>query len=204
MWKRLEEPSPKWERLYSANKSPKLEKFAFEEPSPKWERLGSASKSPKLEKLDRKSLFPCGRGLKSLVPSGRGFVVQAKLIPTWERLEEPSSKWERLCSASKSPKLEKLAFEEPSPKWERLGSSSKSPKLEKLDWKSLFPCGRGLKRLVPSGRGFVVQASLQNWRSLLLKGLVPSGRGLVAQANLQSWRSLIGRAYSHVGEAWRA
>ncbi|KAL2480894.1 hypothetical protein Adt_33860 [Abeliophyllum distichum] len=117
MWKRLEEPLPKWERLCSASKSPKLEKLAFEEPSPKWERLGSASKSPKLDKL---------------------------------------------------------AFDEPSPKWERLYSASKSPKLEKLDRKSLFPCGRGLKSLFPSGRGFVVQASLQ------------------------SWRSLIGRAYSHV------
>ncbi|KAL2511418.1 hypothetical protein Adt_17018 [Abeliophyllum distichum] len=142
----------------------------LEEPSPKWERLCSASKSPKLEKLDRKSLFPYGRGLKSLVlsgrgfslvPSGRGLVAQASLqslekldrkkpIPMWERLEEPSPKWERLYSVSKSPKLEKLAFEEHSPKWERLGSASKSPKLEKLDRKSLFSCGRGLKSLVPS------------------------------------------------------
>ncbi|KAL2479934.1 hypothetical protein Adt_32900 [Abeliophyllum distichum] len=105
----------------------------------------------------------------------------------WKRLEEPSPKWEGLCSASKSPKLEKLAFEEPipmwerleepSPKWERLCSASKSPKLEKLDRKSLFPSGRGLK------------------------SLVPSGRALVAQASLQSWRSLIGRAYSQVEEA---
>ncbi|KAL2498859.1 hypothetical protein Adt_24409 [Abeliophyllum distichum] len=186
MWERLEEPSPKWERLCSASKSPKLEKLSFEEPSPKWERLGRASKSPNLEKLDRKSLFPCGRGLKGLVSSGRGFIVQASLqswkslllkslVPSGRGL--PSSKWERFCSASKSPKLEKLSFEEPSPKWERLGSASKSPKLEKLDRKSLFPYGRGLKSLVPSGRGFIVQASLQ------------------------SWRSLIGSAYSHVEEA---
>ncbi|KAL2470164.1 hypothetical protein Adt_38300 [Abeliophyllum distichum] len=98
--------------------------------------------------------------------------------------EEPIPKWEKLVSASKSPKLEKLAFEEHNPKWERLGRASKSPKLEKLDRKSLFSCGRGLKSLVPSGRGFVVQASLQSWRSLLLKSLVPSGRGLVEQASL--------------------
>ncbi|KAL2512087.1 hypothetical protein Adt_17687 [Abeliophyllum distichum] len=92
-------------------------------------------------------------------------------------------------------------LEEPLPKWERLCSASKSPKLEKLDRKSLFPCGRGLKSLFPSGRGFVVQASLQSWRSLLLISLVPSGRGFIVQASLQSWRSLIGRAYFHVEEA---
>ncbi|KAL2475644.1 hypothetical protein Adt_36380 [Abeliophyllum distichum] len=72
-----------------------FDKFAMEEPILMWERLGSASKSPKLEKLDRKSLFPCGRGLKSLVPSGRGlkslvpsgrgFIVQASL-QSWRNL----------------------------------------------------------------------------------------------------------------------
>ncbi|KAL2534576.1 hypothetical protein Adt_07927 [Abeliophyllum distichum] len=107
--------------------------------------------------------------------------------------------------------FDKFAVEEPILMWERLGSASKSPKLEKLDRKSLFPCGRGLKSLVPSGRGFIVQASLQSWRNLLLKSLFPCGRGLkslvpsrrgfIVQASLQSWRSLIGRAYSHVEEA---
>ncbi|KAL2485959.1 hypothetical protein Adt_30715 [Abeliophyllum distichum] len=129
----------------------------------------------------------------------------------WKRLEEPLPKWEKLCSASKAPKLENLAFDEPSPKWKRLEeplpkweklcSASKSPKLEKLDRKSLFPCGRGLKSLFPSGRGFIVQARLQCWKNLLLMSLVPSGRGFIVQASLQSWRSLIGRAYSHVEEA---
>ncbi|KAL2527116.1 Uncharacterized protein Adt_12170 [Abeliophyllum distichum] len=145
--------------------------------------------------------------------------------------------------------FDKFVVEEPILMWERLGSASKSPKLEKLDrkslvpsgrgfivqaslqswrsfllkslvlsgrglvaqaslqsWinlllKSLFPCGRGLKSLFPSGRGFITQASLQSWKNLLLMSLVPSGRGFIVQASLQSWRSLIGRAYSHVEEA---
>ncbi|KAL2505213.1 Uncharacterized protein Adt_20834 [Abeliophyllum distichum] len=99
-----------WERLGSASKSPKLEKFVAEEPIPKWERFVSSSKSPKLEKL----------AFEEPSPKWESTNKSSKL----EKLafEEPSPKWERLCSASKSPKSEKLAFEEPSPKWERLGS----------------------------------------------------------------------------------
>ncbi|KAL2558994.1 Uncharacterized protein Fot_03733 [Forsythia ovata] len=120
------EPIPKWEMLGRRSTSPKMERLAAEEPIFKWERLYSR------RAVSQAGEAYCGRVYSQVGEWDR--LCSRSESPKLEKLaaEEPILKWKRLGSRSESPKLEKLAAKKSSTKWERLGGRSESPKLKKL------------------------------------------------------------------------